>query len=121
MKRRSLLLAGLLAPLVLWAKPVRTVVLAGRRGTDRVRWLVSADPQVADTWRGHYTVVGKPGRTLLVGEVKAGEMAWFEESADGERVSGEWDGDWTASTFTGTWFNADESVKLAFELRRVSR
>jgi hypothetical protein len=82
MKRRSLLLAGLLAPLVLWAKP---------------------------------------GRTLLVGEVKAGEMAWFEESADGERVSGEWDGDWTASTFTGTWFNADESVKLAFELRRVSR
>lgn len=95
--------AGSLAPRQEFAK---LPVYVGKVGDKPVRLRIGPKPDERDSLRGEYTANGVPGVRLLAGEWEDGSFL-MEESDDGTRVSGNWEGTIDASgAVHGTWTDA---------------
>ena len=71
---------------------------------------------------GEYFVFGGGRNFQLAGEID-NDSVYLEESDDGVRISGSWEGklvvEASRAFIVGTWHNADETRSLAFKLERV--
>ncbi|CAG9172916.1 hypothetical protein LMG23992_02369 [Cupriavidus laharis] len=107
--------AGPLAPRQEYAK---LPVYVGKVGDKPVRLRIGPKPDERDSLRGEYTANGVPGVRLLAGEWEDGTFL-MEESDDGTRVSGNWEGTIDASgAVRGTWTDAfSPAVVLPFFIR----
>ncbi|WP_011297524.1 hypothetical protein [Cupriavidus necator] len=95
--------AGALSPRPEFAK---LPVYVGKVGDKPVRLRIGPKPDERDSLRGEYTANGVPGVRLLAGEWEDGSFL-MEESDDGTRVSGNWEGTIDASgAVRGTWTDA---------------
>ncbi|CAG2145000.1 hypothetical protein LMG31506_03116 [Cupriavidus yeoncheonensis] len=107
-----------IAPLAPRPEYARLPVYVGKLGDKPVRLRIGPKPDERDSLRGEYTTNGVPGVRLLAGEWEDGSFL-MEESDDGTRVSGNWEGTIDASgAVRGTWTDAfDQAVVLPFSIR----
>jgi hypothetical protein len=107
--------AGPLAPRPAYAK---LPVYVGKVGDKPVRLRIGLKPDERDSLRGEYATNGVPGVRLLAGEWEDGSFL-MEESDDGTRVSGNWEGTIDGSgAVRGTWTDAfNPAVVLPFSIR----
>ncbi|WER47694.1 hypothetical protein CupriaWKF_09095 [Cupriavidus sp. WKF15] len=107
-----------IAPLAPRPEYARLPVYVGKVGDKPVRLRIGPKPDERDSLRGEYTTNGAPGVRLLAGEWEEGSFL-MEESDDGTRVSGNWEGTIDASgAVRGTWTDAfDQAVVLPFVIR----
>lgn len=106
------------APLAPRAEYARLPVYIGKVGDKPVRLRIGPKPDERDSLRGEYTTNGVPGVRLLAGEWEDGSFL-MEESDDGTRVSGNWEGTIDASgAVRGTWTDGfNQAVVLPFFIR----
>ncbi|MGN5479703.1 hypothetical protein ACTMU2_30900 [Cupriavidus basilensis] len=83
-----------------------------------MRLRIGPKPDERDSLRGEYTANGVAGVRLLAGEWEDGSFL-MEESDDGTRVSGNWEGTIDASgAVRGTWTDAfNPAIVLPFFIR----
>jgi len=107
-----------MAPLAPRPEYARLPVYVGKVGDKPVRLRIGPKPDERDSLRGEYTTNGVPGVRLLAGEWEDGNFL-MEESDDGTRVSGNWEGTIDASgAVRGTWTDAfNQAVVLPFFIR----
>jgi hypothetical protein len=107
-----------IAPLAPRPEYARLPVYVGKVGDKAVRLRIGPKPDERDSLRGEYTTNGVPGVRLLAGEWEDGSFL-MEESDDGTRVSGNWEGTIDASgAVRGTWTDAfNQAVVLPFFIR----
>jgi hypothetical protein len=93
-------------------------VYVGKVGDQPVRLRIGPKPDERDSVRGEYSTGRGPGVRLLAGEYENGAFL-MEESDDGTRVSGNWEGTIDASgAVRGTWTDAfNPAIILPFFIR----
>lgn len=97
-------------------------VYTGTLGNQPIRLRIGPKPDERDSFHGEYTRGSQPGVRLLAGEYE-GETFLMEESDDGTRVSGNWEGTIDAAgVVRGTWTDPyDRSVSLPFMIRPLGK
>lgn len=109
---------GTFKPLAPRAEYASLPLYVGKVGDRPVRLRIGPKPDERDSLRGEYTSGGAPGVRLLAGEWEDGTFL-MEESDDGTRVSGNWEGtiDKTG-VVRGTWTDAfNPAIVLPFLIR----
>jgi len=93
-------------------------VYVGKLGNQPVRLRLGPKPDERDSVRGEYSVGRESGVRLLAGEYENGAFL-MEESDDGNRVSGNWEGTIDAGgAVRGTWTDPlNPDVALPFFIR----
>ncbi|WP_354685838.1 hypothetical protein [Cupriavidus necator] len=116
-RRSAALSTGAPKPLVPRPEYAALPVYVGKVGDEPVRLRLGPKPDERDSVRGEYTGRGA-GVRLLAGEWEDGAFL-MEESDDGTRVSGNWEGTIDASgAVRGTWTDAfNPAVVLPFSIR----
>lgn len=94
----------------------------GTLGDQSIRLRLGPKPDERDSVHGEYILGTAPGVRLLAGEYE-GDTFLMEESDDGTRVSGDWEGTIDATgTVRGTWSDPyDPSVSLPFVIRPLGK
>ncbi|WP_420868307.1 hypothetical protein [Cupriavidus oxalaticus] len=116
-RRGTALSTGAPRPLAPRAEYSSLPVYVGKVGDQPVRLRLGPKPDERDSVRGEYTGRGA-GVRLLAGEWENGAFL-MEESDDGTRVSGNWEGNIDASgAVRGTWTDAfNPAIVLPFFIR----
>ncbi|SPC12050.1 hypothetical protein [Cupriavidus oxalaticus] len=116
-RRGTALSTGAPTPLAPRAEYSSLPVYVGKVGDQPVRLRLGPKPDERDSVRGEYTGRGA-GVRLLAGEWENGAFL-MEESDDGTRVSGNWEGNIDASgAVRGTWTDAfNPAIVLPFFIR----
>ncbi len=117
-KRGTALSTGTFKPLSPRAEYASLPVYVGKVGDKAVRLRLGPKPDERDSVRGEYTSGGAPGVRLLAGEWEDGTFL-MEESDDGTRVSGNWEGTIdNAGVVRGNWTDAfNPAIILPFMIR----
>lgn len=104
--------------------PEIATLYLGPLGDNVVQMALSIDPDDDEVLSGEYFVFGGQSKVLVVGELSGAEF-YLEESQDGNKISGYWEGKFLTENghgyMVGVWTNADERVKKNFKLERVLR
>ena len=97
-------------------------VYTGTLGSQPIRLRIGPKSDERDSFHGEYTLGTAPGVRLLAGEYED-ETFLMEESDDGIRVSGNWEGTIDATgSVRGTWTDPyDPSVSLPFVIRPLGK
>lgn len=90
----------------------------GKVGARLVQVQLVLDRSAEDSVTGSYFFFGEGANILLVGEFD-GNQLHLEESRNGIDVSGTWDATLDADHILGTWSDAEETVRLDFDLKRI--
>ncbi|WP_432259930.1 hypothetical protein [Cupriavidus sp. TMH.W2] len=116
-RRGATLSTGAPRPLAPRPEYASLPVYVGKVGDQPVRLRLGPKPDERDSVRGEYSGRGA-GVRLLAGEWEGGAFL-MEESDDGTRVSGNWEGSIDASgAVRGTWTDAfNPSIVLPFSIR----
>lgn len=96
-------------------------VYVGTVGDRPVRLRIGPKTDARDSVQGEYSIDGSPGVRLLAGEYADGTFL-MEESVDGTRVTGQWEGAVDASgAVRGQWFDPSRpGHALPFMIRPLS-
>jgi len=106
------------------ADPDVTTIYRGTLGDALIQMRITAKPDEPGGYSGDYFVYGGGRSMLIAGEIDDEEF-FLEESDDGERISGSWEGklviEGNRGFIVGVWRNADETETRPFKLERVMR
>jgi hypothetical protein len=113
-------------PAVLKAPAVETLFAAapafkGALGEQTIQASLRQKADMREGLEGEYFVFGNAHKILLAGEFDADGTIVLEESDDGRRVSGEWEGKLDGDVFSGTWSSFDGAVSKPFSLKIIPR
>ncbi|HEU4620915.1 MAG TPA: hypothetical protein VFS42_01705 [Burkholderiaceae bacterium] len=104
--------------------PDVTTIYRGKLGDALIQMRIAAKPDEPGSYSGDYFAYGGGQNVLVSGEIDE-ETFFLEESDDGRRISGSWEGKMIVEAsrgyIVGVWKNADESETRPFRLERVLR
>jgi hypothetical protein len=103
-----------LAPL--FARPV---TLRGTLDGAQIQMELHLKAGETEALEGSYFLIGQNTRILVAGEFEE-DALMMEESANGQDVSGLWDGVYDGVTLSGNWSSVDGSVLRPFVLKAAS-
>ncbi|SDD03552.1 hypothetical protein SAMN05216345_105307 [Cupriavidus sp. YR651] len=117
-RRGAALSTGPIGPLAPRAEYARLPVYVGNVGDKSVRLRIGPKSDTRDSLQGEYTTGDAKGVRLLSGEWENGAFL-MEESDDGTRVSGNWEGQIDQNgAVRGTWTDAfNPAIVLPFFIR----
>jgi hypothetical protein len=120
--RRAAVAPPAQGPLLPRAENAALPVYTGTLGGKPVLLRIGPKPDERDSFRGEYALGGMPGVRLVAGEYEGGAFL-MEESDDGTRVSGNWEGTIdSAGAVRGTWTDPYQpGLTLPFELRPLGK
>jgi hypothetical protein len=96
----------------LFAKPA---VLRGTLGEEKIQANIRPKEDIMDGIEGDYFVFGTTQKIMVVGDLSRGVFV-MEESHDGKKISGRWEGTRDGDTLRGTWTSVDDTVSKPFVL-----
>jgi hypothetical protein len=103
------------APTYLFARPV---ILRGTLGEQKIQAHLQPKEDIMEGFEGEYFVFGAPQKIRLAGDLGRGIFI-MEESEDGRKISGRWQGTQEGNTLRGTWTSSDDAVTKPFVLTLV--
>ncbi|MDB5775086.1 MAG: hypothetical protein JWP38_1219 [Herbaspirillum sp.] len=99
----------------LFANPA---ILRGTLGGAQIQMELHLKPGESGTLEGSYFIFGHTQKIQLAGEFEEDALS-MEESANGQDVSGLWDGAYDGATLTGNWSTTEGVVVHPFVLKVI--
>ncbi len=97
----------------------KQVILRGTLGDEKIQVRLGPKEDIMEGIEGDYFVFGMPHKILLAGDLGRGILV-MEESQDGRKVSGRWEGTQDGNTLSGTWTSMDDKVTKPFVLTVIN-
>lgn len=95
------------------------IVLRGTLGEQSIQMNIRPKADIEEGVEGEYFAFGSSLKVLIAGEIEGGRV-FMEESEDGTKISGQWEGKLEGDTFSGTWSFADDVPPKTFLLKVVA-